>query len=156
MSKRVGLFAGSFDPPTLGHLDLIQRALHVVDELIVGVGINAEKVPWLPAKKRVELLSSLVPARVTVISFSGLAVDAARERGADVLVRGIRTAADAEMESQMVLANRRLSPGLETVLLVASTDVTHISGRLVRDVHRAGGDVSVFVPRPVADALNAL
>ena len=150
---RTGFFAGSFDPPTLGHVDLIERGANVVDTLVVGVGINAEKTPWLPAPERVALLKEIVPAGVEVISFSGLAVTAAKAAGASLMLRGVRSSGDVEFEAQMALANRRLDDSLDTVLLVASTKVAHISGRLVRDVHRAGGDVSVFVPPVVATAL---
>jgi pantetheine-phosphate adenylyltransferase len=150
---RIGFFAGSFDPPTLGHVDLIKRGASVVDQLVVGVGINAEKTPWLPAADRVALLNELVPAGVEVVSFTGLAVTAAKAAGATLMLRGVRSSGDVEYESQMALANRRLDAELDTVLLVASVEVAHISGRLVRDVYRAGGDVSVFVPPVVADAL---
>jgi pantetheine-phosphate adenylyltransferase len=150
---RIGFFAGSFDPPTLGHMDLIERGAKVVDKLVVGVGINAEKTPWLPAADRVALLKQIVPAGVEVVSFTGLAVTAAQAAGASLMLRGVRSSGDVAFESQMALANRRLAAELDTVLLVASIDVAHISGRLVRDVHRAGGDVSVFVPPVVADAL---
>ncbi len=149
-----GFFPGSFDPPTLGHLDLMRRAAVVVDELVVGVGINAEKTPWLPARERVALLKEMAPKGVEVISFTGLAVEAARAAGAGLIVRGMRAFADVDFETQMALANRKLASDLETVLLVASTEVAHISGRLVRDVHRAGGDVSHFVPPMVVAALQ--
>lgn len=149
-----GFFPGSFDPPTLGHLDLIRRAAAVVDSLVVGVGINAEKTPWIPAPERVALLKEMAPPGVEVLSFTGLAVDAARDAGANLIVRGMRAFADVDFETQMALANRKLADDIETVLLVASTEVAHISGRLVRDVHRAGGDVSHFVPPVVVAALS--
>ena len=152
---RAGFFAGSFDPPTLGHLDLMQRALRVVDKLVVGIGVNADKAPWLGVTERLELLQQVVPKGVDVVAFTGLAVEAARKAGATVLVRGIRGSSDVDMETQMALANRSLAPGMETVLLVASAGVAHVSGRLVREVQRAGGDVSLFVPPPVAAALAA-
>src|SRR5262249_43195415 len=130
---RAGFFAGSFDPPTLGHLDLVARARGVVDRLVVGVGvkaekapglagrervvgvgINAEKSPWLPVEERLALLRELVPAEVEVVAFDGLAVQAARRAGATLLLRGVRGEADLATELPMALANRRLAPELET------------------------------------------
>ena len=151
---RVGFFAGSFDPPTLGHLDLVTRAQAVVDRLVVGVGINADKAAWLPIEERLALLRALVPAEVEVVAFDGLAVQAARRAGATLLLRGVRGEADLATEMPMALANRRLAPALETVLLVGSPDVAHVSSRLVREVARSGGDVSPFVPPLVAQRLK--
>jgi pantetheine-phosphate adenylyltransferase len=151
---RTGFFAGSFDPPTLGHLDLMARARAVVDKLVVGVGVNADKAPWLPLEERLALLAELLPSDVTVLSFDGLAVDAARRAGATLLLRGVRGEADLAQELPMVLANRRLAPALETILLVGSPDVAHVSSRLVREVARSGGDVSPFVPPLVAQRLK--
>jgi len=152
---RTGLFAGSFDPPTLGHLDLITRALEVVDRLVVGIGANADKSPWLELDLRWRLLAEIVPSAVEVSPFEGLAVAKARDVGASVLVRGVRGPDDLASELAMARANRRLDPGVETVLLPASPDTAHISSRLVREVHRSGGDVGLFVPGPVAAALRA-
>jgi len=152
---RTGFFAGSFDPPTLGHLDLVRRALAVVDRLVLGVGQNADKAPWLPVEERLALLAELVPQGVEVVAFRGLAVDAARQAGATIVVRGVRSETDMAGELTMALANRRLAPDLETVVLVGAAELAHISSRLVREVQRAGGDVSVFVPPLVAQRLGA-
>jgi pantetheine-phosphate adenylyltransferase len=150
---RTGFFAGSFDPPTLGHLDLVARARGIVDELVVGVGLNADKSPWLPLPERLALLAELLGPRVRIVSYAGLSVDAARAAGARVLLRGVRSETDMAQELQMALANRKLAPELETVVLVGSPEVAHISSRLVREVHRAGGDVSLFVPPAVVACL---
>ena len=150
---RTGFFAGSFDPPTLGHLDLVGRARGVVDRLVVGVGINAEKAPWLPVEERLALLRELVPADVEVVAFDGLAVQAARRAGATLLLRGVRGEADLALELPMALANRRLAPELETVLLVGSPEVAHVSSRLVREIVRSGGDATPFLPPLVAQRL---
>jgi pantetheine-phosphate adenylyltransferase len=150
---RTGFFAGSFDPPTLGHLDLVARARAVVDELVVGIGINADKAPWLPLHERMELLAGLLGGRARVVSYTGLSVDAARAAGASVLLRGVRSETDMAQELQMALANRRLAPGIETVVLIGSPEVAHISSRLVREVQRSGGDVSLFVPPSVVACL---
>ena len=149
-------FAGSFDPPTLGHVDLARRALALVDHLVVGVGRNADKRPWLPLEQRLELLREVLPDGVEVVPFDGLAVTAAREAGAGVLVRGVRNPEDASSELTMARANPLLDAGVETLVLLASTETVHISSRLVREVHRSGGDVSLFVPAPVAAALTSL
>jgi pantetheine-phosphate adenylyltransferase len=153
MMGHVAYFAGSFDPPTLGHLELIRRARALADRLVVGVGVHAEKRPWLATEERLALLAELVPEGVTVESFEGLAVDAARRAGATLLVRGVRSEADMAGELAMALANRRLAPSLETVVLIGSPEVAHISSRLVREVAASRGDVSLFVPAPVAEHL---
>ncbi len=150
---RTGFFAGSFDPPTLGHVDLLTRARGIVDRVVLGIGLNADKSPWLPLHDRIEMLTALAGPGASVVSFSGLAVDAAREAGASVLLRGVRSEADMAQELQMALANRRLAPGLETVVLIGSPEVAHISSRLVREVHRSGGDIALFVPAIVAERL---
>jgi len=150
---RAGFFAGSFDPPTLGHVDLVQRALGVVDRLVVGVGVNAEKQAWLPLEERLALLAGCLPEGVAVVAFEGLAVDAARRAGATLLVRGVRSEADLSLELPMALANRRLAPDLETVLLVGAPELAHVSSRLVREIARAGGDASAFLPPLVAQRL---
>jgi pantetheine-phosphate adenylyltransferase len=151
---RVGFFAGSFDPPTLGHLELVHRAHEVVDNLVLGVGINADKTPWIPLHDRLALLTELLPSDVRVVGFAGLAVTAAREAGATLLLRGVRSEADMAGELQMALANRRLAPELETVVLIGSPEVAHISSRLVREVAKSGGDVRHFVPPVVAEFLE--
>ena len=152
-STRVGFFAGSCDPPTLGHLELVSRAAAIVDRLVIGVGVNADKTPWLSLEERLGLLSELLPSGVSAAPFTGLAVEAARRAGATLLLRGVRSEADLAVELQMALANRRLAPELETVVLVGSPEVAHISSRLVREVHAGGGDVGHFVPPLVAQFL---
>lgn len=151
--SRTGFFAGSFDPPTLGHADLVARALGVLDRLVVGVGRNADKRAWLPLEERLALLTACLPPEVAVLSFEGLAVEAARRAGATVLVRGVRSEADLSLELPMALANRRLAPELETVLLVGAPELAHVSSRLVREIVRAGGDASPFLPPLVAQRL---
>ncbi len=150
----IAFFAGSFDPPTLGHLDLVLRARAVADRLVVGVGHNPQKSPWLPLEERLALLSELLPADVAVTSFEGLAVDAARRAGATLLVRGVRSESDLALELPMALANRRLAPELETMLLVGAPELAHVSSRLVREIVRAGGDARSFLPPLVAQRLS--
>ncbi len=154
--ERTGFFAGSFDPPTLGHLDLVRRASRLVDRLVVGIGRNVEKRAWLAVEQRQALLRELVPVSVEVVVFDGLAVTAARAAGATLLVRGVRSGADMSAEMTMALANSQLDETLETVMLVTSPDVAHVSSRLVREVHRSGGPVERFVPPEVARVLARL
>jgi len=153
-ATRVGFFAGSFDPPTLGHLELVGRAGALVDRLVIGVGVNADKTPWLSLEERLALLSELLPSGVAAAPLSGLAVDAARSAGATLLLRGVRSEADLAVELQMALANRRLAPELETVVLIGSPEVAHVSSRLVREVWAGGGDVGHFVPPLVTQFLQ--
>ncbi|RKY22000.1 MAG: pantetheine-phosphate adenylyltransferase [Planctomycetota bacterium] len=153
---RIGFYAGSFDPPTLGHLDIARRALAVVDRLVVGVGSNADKRAWLERSVRMQLLAQCLPADVEVLAFDGLAVAAARAAGASLLVRGYRGPEDVAVELHMARANRQLDDSLETILLAAEPRVAHLSSRLVREVHRASGRLSDFVPEVVAQHLAAL
>jgi len=152
---RTGFFAGSFDPPTLGHVDLFARAVRLVDRLVVGVGHNLDKSPWIPSRERVALLTQLLPPGASAVTFEGLAVEAAAAHGATLLVRGVRSEADMSLELQMALANRRLAPGIESVLLIGAPEVAHVSSRLVREVFRSGGDIGIFVPPVVAAFLRS-
>jgi pantetheine-phosphate adenylyltransferase len=145
------IFPGSFDPVTLGHLDLIRRLAAVAESVVVAVAINPEKRPLFDEPTRVAMLRDACSPwpHVEVRAFRGLVVDAAREVRADVIARGVRGAADVERELPMAVANRTLS-GIDTVLLPASGDLAHISATLVREIARFGGDVSAFVPEGVA------
>jgi pantetheine-phosphate adenylyltransferase len=154
---RVAVYAGSFDPITRGHEDLILRSLEYVDRLVVAVATNLSKQPIFNAQERVELIRAAVPnePRITVKSFDGLLVEFAAKEGAQLLIRGLRAVSDFEYEYQMALMNRHLSPKLETVFMVPSLDTTYISASLVREIARFGGDVSSLVHPAVAAALKA-
>ena len=156
-TSRVAIYAGSFDPITRGHEDLIHRSLEFVDTLIVAVTVNSAKAPLFSVDERVELIRASVgdDARIEVRPFGGLLVDFAREVGASLLIRGLRAVSDFEYEYQMALMNRHLSPKLETVFMVPSLDTTYISASLVREVARFGGDVHDLVHPTVALALRA-
>jgi pantetheine-phosphate adenylyltransferase len=154
---RIAIYAGSFDPITRGHEDLIFRSLEFVDRLIVAVATNAAKQPLFSVEERVELIRAAVghDTRVDVRSFAGLLVDFAAHEGANLLIRGLRAVSDFEYEYQMALMNRHLSPRLETVYMVPSLETTYISASLVREIARYGGDLSSLVHPAVAQALRA-
>jgi pantetheine-phosphate adenylyltransferase len=156
-TSRIAIYAGSFDPITRGHEDLIHRSLEFVDTLVVALAINSSKSPLFSVEERVALIRAALgdDARIQVRSFGGLLVDFAREAGASLLIRGLRAVSDFEYEYQMALMNRHLSPKLETVFMVPSLDTTYISASLVREVARFGGDVEHLVHPTVADALRA-
>ena len=154
---RTAIYAGSFDPITRGHEDLVRRSLEFVDRLIVAVANNSSKQPLFTIDERVELIRLALDGegRVEVKSFTGLLVDFAAKEGANLLIRGLRAVSDFEYEYQMALMNRHLSPKLETVFMIPSLDTTYISASLVREVARYGGDVSTLVHPVIAAALRS-
>jgi pantetheine-phosphate adenylyltransferase len=156
-TPRIAIYAGSFDPITRGHEDLMHRSLEYVDRLVVAVATNSTKQPLFSIEERVSLIQAALAgeSRIEVRSFGGLLVDFAREVGASLLIRGLRAVSDFEYEYQMALMNRHLSPRLETVFMVPSLDTTYISASLVREVARYGGDVDDLVHPRVAEALRA-
>jgi pantetheine-phosphate adenylyltransferase len=153
---RTAIYAGSFDPMTRGHEDLMLRALAYVDTLVVGVATNVSKQPVFSLDERVAMIREVVghEPRITVRSFTGLLVDFAAAEGATLLIRGLRAVSDFEYEYQMALMNRHMSPQLETVFMVPSLDTTYISASLVREIARFGGDVTGLVPPAVGSALR--
>ncbi|GAC1516956.1 MAG: pantetheine-phosphate adenylyltransferase [Gemmatimonadaceae bacterium] len=152
---KVAIYAGSFDPITRGHEDLIRRSLEFVDRLIVAVAQNGAKKALFSPEERMELVTTACAdePRVEVRRFDGLLVKFAHDVGAHLLIRGLRAVSDFEYEYQMALMNRHLEPRLETVYLVPSLETTYISSSLVREVSRFGGDVSDLVHPAVAKAL---
>jgi pantetheine-phosphate adenylyltransferase len=154
---RIAIYAGSFDPITRGHEDLMTRSLGFVDRLIVAVARNVSKTPIFSVDERVSLIRAAVgkEKRIEVKSFDGLLVDFAQGVKAKLLIRGLRAVSDFEYEYQMALMNRHLSASLETIFMVPSLDTTYISASLVREVARFGGDVSELVHPAVAKALRA-
>lgn len=151
----VALCAGSFDPPTNGHIDLIRRSAVMFDEVVVAIVANPAKTPRLSADRRMSLLSDLLADRsnVRVETFSGLVVELASAVGAQVIVKGVRGVADFEAEIQMAHMNRHLS-GINTVFLPTSPEVAHISSSLVKEIFALGGSVEGLVPPSVAAALE--
>ncbi len=157
---RVGLYPGTFDPVTLGHLDIIRRAAALVDKLYIGVAINRDKGPLFALEERVEMLeaecgglSAETGMEIVAHPFENLLIDCARDVGATVIVRGLRAVADFEYEYQMVGMNRQLDNSIETVFLMAEAQHQAIASKLVKEIARLGGDVSKFVSPAVRDAL---
>lgn len=159
---RIGLYTGSFDPLTNGHVDVIRNAAALCDKLIIGIGVHPGKTPLFSAEERASLITkscrTLVEAeqcQLEVQTFSGLAVEAARAAGAVMMVRGLRDGTDLDYEMQMAGMNGVLAPGIRTVFLSASPNVRYITATLVRQIAAMGGDISTFVPEQVKTALAA-
>jgi pantetheine-phosphate adenylyltransferase len=155
---RTAVYTGSFDPITLGHLNVIQRGCRLFDRLIVGVGINPGKEPMFSIEERVELIRRITAPlqNVEVRAFSGLAVTFVRQCGARVMIRGVRALTDIEAELTMVLANRQLDPDIESVFLMADTQYTHVSSSLIKQIAPMADDAALsrFVPPEVIEALR--
>ena len=162
---RVGVYPGTFDPITKGHMDIIRRAAALVDRLVVGVAGNEAKGPMFSAEERVAMVEAeIAPLRtpgrkgvaggVEVRAFDNLLIHFARQSGATVLIRGLRAVSDFEYEFQMATMNARLDPDIETVFLSASENQQFVASRLVKEIARLGGDVSGFVSPAVAQALK--
>ena len=151
------IYPGSFDPLTNGHLDLIARGSRLFDHLIVAVLTNTQKHALFPVEERVAMLQEAVTSfdNVEAASFSGLLVDFAADRNANVIVRGIRAVSDYESELQIAQINRRMRPETETVFLLATEEFAFLSSRLVKEIVTLGGDVEQFVPEPVLRRLHA-
>lgn len=152
----IAIYPGSFDPITNGHLDLIERGCRLFDRLIVSILRNETKQPLFSVEERIEMLREVVGPypNAAVDSFDGLLVDYAAQRGATVLLRGIRAISDYEYELQMALMNRRLRPDIETVFMMASEAYSFISSRLVKEVFGLGGNIGGLVPPPVEGRLR--
>ena len=158
---RIGLYPGTFDPVTLGHIDIIGRAALLVDRLVIGVAINRDKGPLFPLEERVAMveaecrpLAAATGVEIVAHPFENLLVDCARDVGASVIIRGLRAVADFEYEFQMVGMNRALDARIETVFLMADAQRQAIASKLVKEIARLGGDVGKFVPPAVAIALR--
>jgi len=156
-SPRVAIYPGSFDPLTIGHVDIIERGSHIFDSIIVAILANAEKVPLFTENERIAIIKEVFKdnKHVQVETFKGLLVDYAQMKKATVLVRGLRAVSDFEYEFQMALMNRHLAPGLETVFMMPDEKYTFVSSRLIKEVFMLGGEVAGLVPPLVEEKLRA-
>ena len=162
-SDRLGIYPGTFDPITNGHLDLIDRALHLFDHLLIAVALNPNKNPLFSSSERAQLIRDSLPllkahdwkSRVEIVEFHGLLAHFAIERKALSIIRGLRAVSDFEFEFQIALTNRSLAPNVETVFLMPNAKYTYLASTIIKDVARHGGDVSPFVPPAVLAALRA-
>lgn len=155
MSEKKAVYAGSFDPVTLGHLDVIRRGAEIFDSLVVAVAKNIEKKGFFTPEERVGLIRECtggIPG-VEVDTFQGMTVDYALEKDAGVLLRGVRSVSDFENEYQLTQTNRRFSEEIQTVILFASAEYSYFSSRYIMEAARLGGDISPFVPEPVKKAI---
>jgi pantetheine-phosphate adenylyltransferase len=163
MSSRVAIYPGSFDPLTLGHLDIIERSLHVVDELIVAVSNNDKKNHMFDADIRVSFIQDTVDSfddnlkkKITVEKFDHLLVDYAKSKNSNIIIRGLRAVSDFEYEFLMTGMNRTIDKDIETIFLMSSERYHFISSRFIKEIHRLGGDISKSVPKPVLDFLKKI
>jgi pantetheine-phosphate adenylyltransferase len=160
--RRIGFTSGSFDPVTSGHLDVITRAARMVDTLVIGIGVHPGKTPLFSIGEKIEMLKAETAgitkkggAKIEIITFANLTVDAAKAAGATLIFRGLRDGTDFNYEMQMAGMNGAMAPGIDTVFLPASPHVRHITATLVRQIALMGGNVSEFVPASVARRLKA-
>jgi len=158
-SPRTGLYPGTFDPMTLGHLDIIKRAARLCDRLIIAVAINRAKGPLFSLEERVDMVEQVLSeikadCEITVVPFEGLLIHFAEKMGARLIIRGLRAVSDFEYEFQMAGMNDRLNPEIETVFLMSDPEYQTIASRLVKEIAKLGGDVSQFVTEDVATRLK--
>lgn len=157
-SPRVAVYPGSFDPVTLGHLNVMERASRLFDRLVVGIGVNSEKTPMFSVSQRMDLirLSTTHLPNVEVQSFDGLAVNFVRGCGARVMIRGVRPITDIPAEITMMMANRRLAPDVETLFMIADGELAHVSSSLIKEIYRLADEESLcrFLPLPVTRAIH--
>ncbi|QDZ02534.1 pantetheine-phosphate adenylyltransferase [Nitratireductor mangrovi] len=161
MKQHVAIYAGSFDPLTNGHLDVLKGALAIVDTVIVAIGIQPGKTPVFSFEERLKLIEAVAAnefdgqgSRLKVVSFDGLLVDAARKHGATIMIRGLRDGTDLDYEMQMAGMNETMAPELQTVFIPASPQVRTITATLVRQIAAMGGEIGAFVPDVVKAALD--
>ncbi|HVL79067.1 MAG TPA: pantetheine-phosphate adenylyltransferase [Sphingomicrobium sp.] len=153
MTQRIGVYPGTFDPITLGHLDIIRRGAHLVDRLVIGVTTNPSKEPMFSIGERLDMVRREVaglPGNITVVEFDSLLMDFAVSQGASMIIRGLRAVADFEYEFQMAGMNQQLNDEIETVFLMADVSLQPIASRLVKEIARYGGAIDKFVTPAVA------
>ena len=154
---RIALYPGTFDPVTLGHLDIIKRAAGVADRLVIGVLPNSAKHPWFSVEERIELIKKVTKNldNVVVESFDGLTVDFGKSIGASVIVRGLRAITDFEYELQIAQINHKLNPDIDTIFFTTSVEYSYVSSSIAKEVARYGGDIAGLVPYEIIEDLLA-
>ncbi len=155
---RTGVYPGTFDPITLGHMDIIRRGAHLVDRLVIGVTTNPSKSPMFSVEERMEMVRREVEhlgRNISVVSFDSLLMDFAEREGASMIIRGLRAVADFEYEYQMAGMNQQLNDRIETVFLMADVSLQPIASRLVKEIAMYGGEIHKFVPPAVAEEVRA-
>jgi len=162
MTQRIAFYSGSFDPITNGHMDVLKGALALADRIVVGIGIHPGKKPLFTFEERVELITQAAAAelgegaaKISVVAFGGLVINAARENGASIMIRGLRDGTDLDYEMQMAGMNQTMAPDIQTIFLPASPGVRMITATLVRQIAAMGGDITPFVAKNVAAALKS-
>lgn len=152
---KIGIYPGSFDPITLGHLDIIERSSKLVDHLIIGVLVNSSKSPLFTDQERVDLIHKATShlSNIEIQSYHGLLVDYAKERQADVIIRGLRAVTDFEYELQLAQTNKKLYPGVETIFLATNVNFAYLSSSVVREIAKYGGDIKQFVPESIVQSV---
>ena len=158
MSERIGVYPGTFDPVTLGHMDIIRRGAKLVDRLVIGVTTNPSKSPMFTIEERMAIVRrevADVPGRIEVVAFDSLLMDFAEREGAKVIIRGLRAVADFEYEYQMAGMNQQINPRVETVFLMADVALQPIASRLVKEIALFGGPIGKFVTRAVCEEVVA-
>ena len=152
---KIGIYPGSFDPVTIGHLDIIERASKLVDHLVLGVLVNSSKTPLFSTEERVELLEKATAHldNVEIVSYGGLLVEFAKEKKANVIIRGLRAVTDFEYELQIAQINKKLYPEVETIFLATNVNYAYLSSSVVREVAKYDGDLTQFVPENIVDAV---
>ncbi len=161
MSKKVALYPGSFDPITFGHLDIVQRACHLVDELVLAIGVHHGKEPFFSPEERHDLIHAVVSpiaaetdTILKVVTFDDLVINTARRANATIMIRGLRDGTDFDYEMQLAGINETLAPEVQTIYLPSGSSVRHIAASLIRQVAVMGGDISPFVPSVVKAAFD--
>ena len=157
MMTTLAVYPGSFDPFTLGHLDIVQRASRIFDRLVIGVGINLDKRPWFSAEERVELIrrSTSHLGNIEVRTYQGLTVKFVEQCDARIMIRGVRPITDIPAELTMMMANRRLAPNIETLFMIADGELAHVSSSLIKEIASVADETTFasFLPKPIIDAV---
>ncbi|MDB2363698.1 pantetheine-phosphate adenylyltransferase [Flavobacteriales bacterium] len=154
--QKIAVFPGSFDPFTLGHEAIVHRAIKLFDKVIIGIGVNAQKVGFIPVQKRMELIAEMFnnTPQVEVKSFKGLTVEFCKQEGANYILRGLRDGKDFDYERSIAMMNRDISKSIETFFLITDPEYTAINASIVRDIARNGGNIDGFVPKNIAKEIK--